>query len=254
MPLREPLIDLCRRGLGFGLKSALRSLLWFVDVREGLKGGDASAWMERQSWLGQSCARIERLAHDPPSGTGSSFKDDAFGIGEDLPHIAGGEVECRISPVPAFSELEDGLGLQVAVTRSGNKFGGEVRVGFREDGSQFLIAHGNQGVSSTLEIFPLMLPCGAGKSGWDMDEQNPFPMVEVLLDRDSVFEDPVQAGLRFAGFWKGGCADDVTWSLVGDTQDDGASEFVGECDAVVNQFVEFITRPSRLELQPRSLR
>jgi hypothetical protein len=118
-----------------------------------------------------------------------------------------------------------------------------------EHGLQFRIAQPGQFVTRPLEIPPVDLPGCARKSRRHMDDQHAPIRCLLLLHWNAMQQPVVQTRLGAPRLGECRRADDSARALVGHAEDDLAAAFVGQGDAVLDQFLEVIVLLRLLEFE-----
>ena len=116
--------------------------------------------------------------------------------------------------------------------------------------TELIVRHVDQCLSGTHPIGTSISPRTSGRSGWDVNDQDPPAFVSVFLDRDAsgdAFED---AGFRAAGLGESARTNDPPGADVGYSEYHLAPTLIGERNAVPDEVTEIVAIPGLLELEP----
>ena len=90
-----------------------------------------------------------------------------------------------------------------------------VRAGFGKHGAQFVFGNRHKIITRTTQVSPVILPCGAGQTGRNVDDENAFGVMMVFLDGNAMMQAFVQSGFGPARFGKRRSADDIARTTIG---------------------------------------
>lgn len=155
---------------------------------------------------------------------------------------------------PPHPKFGDGSGRQIVTRGARTCISREVRPSFRKDRSQLGGIHGRELFARSLQVSALVVPCCSRKPRRHVHNQNALVVDLQLFDRNAMREAIVEPGFGATRFVECHRPDDSTRARVGDAEDDLATTFVRQRDAVVDELLEVIVATGLLELQPAAFR
>jgi hypothetical protein len=135
--------------------------------------------------------------------------------------------------LPQLTQELDGRWIKVGELCIRANLRREVRPCLGVNPAQSLVRHRHQRVTGTHPIRAAVMPGRSQQPSWHVHDQDAVPFVPILLNGDPVSKPLEEARLSASGLVKRTRAHDRARTPISHAEDDLASSFIGECDAVL---------------------